>query len=186
MPPAQAGTGSPVSGEPVYLVVGMLRRPHGIRGELVMEVHTDFPERLKKGVAVFVGEQHQPLIVAATRPHNEGLLIAFKNVHAREDAAQYRNLNVYVHASDRPALPAGEFYFHEVIGLKAINAETGAAIGVVTEILETGANDVYVVTNAAGDEILFPAIKDVVVKIDPAAGELHLRPIPGLLDPETE
>jgi 16S rRNA processing protein RimM len=186
MPRTDTGSGSPAKGEPVYLVVGTLRRAHGIRGEMVMEVHTDFPERLKKGVQVFVGEKHQPLTVASTRVHNEGMLIAFKEINVREETARYRTLNVYVRGDDRPALPAGEFYFHEVIGLIAIDDRTGGELGRVTEIIETGANDVYVITNQSGAEMLIPAIKDVVIKIDPPAGEVRVRLLDGLINPEAE
>lgn len=77
---SKADSGSPSPGEPEYLVVGYLRRTHGVGGEMVMEVHTDFPERLRPDVGVFVGDDFQPLTISGTRPHNEGMLIKFQGL----------------------------------------------------------------------------------------------------------
>jgi len=63
--------GSP-DGEPVYLVVGFLRRAHGVHGELIMDLHTDFPERLRSGRKLFIGEEHKPMALVSTRPMQKG------------------------------------------------------------------------------------------------------------------
>lgn len=172
-------TGSPASGEPVYLSVGLLRRPHGLRGELLMEVLTDFPQRLRVGTRLFVGSEHAPVTIASIRSHNDGLLIRFRGVENPESAGKYRGKTVFVRAEDRPPLPEGEFYHHEVIGLRVVN-EVGEELGTLAEILITGANEVYVVKRPDGRELLLPAIEDVVLKIDPAAGLVRVRLLPGL------
>ena len=77
---ATAETGSPPVGEPEYLVVGIVRRPHGVKGEMLMDIHTDFPERLKSGMTVFVGDQYQPIVIASLRTHARGLLIRFRGI----------------------------------------------------------------------------------------------------------
>src|SRR5258708_31273410 len=135
-------SGSPHSGEPEYLVVGSLRRPHGLRGELVMELHTDFPERLHPGVQVYLGEAHQPARITGTRGHNEGMLIKFDHTDTPEDAARNTNQLVYVTRADRPPLPPGQYYYHELIGFEVVY-ENDVSFGRVSEILETGANAVY-------------------------------------------
>jgi 16S rRNA processing protein RimM len=175
------GSGSPTKGEPDYLIVGYLRRAHGVRGEMVMEIHTDFPERLKPKTKVFVGEDYQPMTIAAARNHGEGLLIKLNGIDTPEDAARYRNQLVYVTAADRPPLPKGQFYVHELIGFDVMDEEENI-IGQLTEILQTGANDVYVVTRPDASEILLPVIPSVVLNIDADRRQIRVRIIPGLLD----
>ena len=178
---SKIGSGSPTNGEPVYLIVGYLRRAHGVRGEMVMEVQTDFPERLKANAKVFVGKNYQPMIIASARAHSEGLLIKLNGIDTPEDAARYRNQLVYVTAADRPPLPKGQFYVHELIGFDVVDEEENF-IGKLTEITQTGANDVYVVTSRDGKEILLPAIPSVVLNIDADRGLIRVHLIPGLLD----
>src|SRR5215207_4675309 len=98
--------GSP-EGEPVYLTVGFLRRPHGLAGEIIMDLHTDFPERLKPGKTLLVGEKRTQLTVEGVREHQKGVLIKFNGVNTPEAAGQLRNQWVFVRASDVPPLPEG-------------------------------------------------------------------------------
>jgi 16S rRNA processing protein RimM len=156
--------GSP-DGEPVYLVVGFLRRAHGVRGEIIMDLHTDFPERLRSGRKLFVGEKHKPLMLSGARPHAKGMLVKFKGIETPEDAGQLRNQWVYVKATDVPALPEGQIYKHELFGFKVVD-ENEHPLGELVEIIETGANDVYVVKEESGKEILLPAIPSVVLELD--------------------
>ena len=178
------GSGSPTKGEPDYLIVGYLRRAHGVRGEMVMEIHTDFPERLKSKAKVFVGKNYQPMTIATTRNHSEGLLIKLKGIDTPEDAARYRNQLVYVTAADRPPLPKGQFYVHELIGFEVVNEE--GLIGKLTEILQTGANDAYVVTRPDASEVLLPVIPSVVLGIEADRRLIRVHLIPGLLDESDE
>lgn len=172
--------GSPESGEPVYLVVGMLRRPHGVRGEMLMEIHTDFPERLKPGVRVFVGELHHEMRLNRVRGHKDGLIIGFEGIQTPEAAGIYRTTYVYVSAKDRPPLPEGEYYHHQLLGLN-VYEENGRLLGKLTEILETGANDVFVVTRSTdASELLIPVIPDTLVEISPDQGRICVRLLPGL------
>jgi len=177
--PAQAGSGSP-AGEPLFLVVGFLRRPHGVRGEIVMDLHTDFPERLRVGRKLFVGEQHKPLTLEGVRPHARSVLIKFRGMETPEDAGQYRNQWVYVKASEAPALPQGQIYQHELYGMTVID-DTGQTLGKITEIIVTGANDVYVVTDDAGREILLPAIPPVILDIDAGRRLIRVHLLEGLI-----
>jgi 16S rRNA processing protein RimM len=178
---SNAGSGSPSAGEPDYLVVGYLRRAHGLRGEMVMEIHTDFPERLKPGTKVFVGDQYLPMVISETRFHNEGLLVKFNGVDTPEDAGRYRNQSVYVTAADRPPLPKGQYYHHELIGFDVVD-EKKTSIGKLTEILQTGANDVYVVTRTDGSEILLPVIPSVVLDIKADRRLIRVHLLDGLIE----
>jgi 16S rRNA processing protein RimM len=158
-------SGSPTTGGPEFIAVGKIRRPHGVHGELVMELLTDFPERLEPGKIVFAGEEHEPLKIEQIRPHNEGALIAFDGLMDREEVGRLRNTMIFVPTNSLPDLPEGEFYYHELFGLKAVT-ETGEVLGEITEVIETGANDVYVITSENGQELLLPALDETIIEID--------------------
>jgi 16S rRNA processing protein RimM len=175
-----AQPGSPVEGEPEYLVVGFLRRPHGVQGEMLMDVHTDFPERLKPGLAVYVGAKYQPMVIASQRPIASGMLVRLRGLRTPEQAGHLRNQWVYVPATDRPPLPEGEYYHHQLIGLR-VESDQGQELGTLTGILETGANDVYVVTDSGAKEILLPAIPAVILEVDLDGQRMLVHLLEGLL-----
>ena len=171
-------TGSP-TGEPDYLAVGFLRRPHGIGGEMLMDVHTDFPERLKPGRRLYLGGEHVPVTLTHTRPHGNGLLVKIKGMDTPEEAGKHRNTWLFVKTSEVPALPEGQYYQYQLLGLNVLDEE-GRTLGVLKEILATGANDVYVVTNEAGQELLLPVIPEVVLELKPKEGFIRVHLLEGL------
>lgn len=167
-------TGSPLQGEPVFLLVGLLRRTHGVKGDLLMEIKTDFPERIKPHKMLYVGDQHEALTVRSVRKAHTHLIISFEGFHNPEDSARLRNLPVYVKVSELPKLPEGEFYHHELLGLGVIS-EDGQNVGTLIEILETGANDVFIIRQENGNELLIPAIESVVLEILPDQALIRVR-----------
>lgn len=172
--------GSPSQGEPEFLVIGRLRRPHGVLGEILMEVLTDFPERIQTGMTIYLGDQYLPARITSTRSHMDALLISIENYEDRESVGELRNLAVYIPRSTIPPLPVGEFYHHQIIGLQVLD-ETGTSIGYVVEILETGANDVLIVKAKEDKQLLIPVIDDVVREIDLSRNCITIHPLPGLL-----
>lgn len=175
-----ANTGSP-NGEPVYLVVGLLRRPHGVRGEIMTEVITDFPERLKAGEKYYLGDEHLPVTIRTSRRHKQGILLSFEGIHDRDAIGIHRQKYLYVDLNDWPALPAGKFYDFELIGLEVVVEESGDLLGELVDILETGANDVYVVKSDSGQEYLLPAIPEVVLDVNLDTAQMKVYLLPGLL-----
>ncbi len=172
--------GSPTSGEPAFLAVGKLRRPHGVHGEILMEVLTDFPERLKKGTTLYVGPEHQPLKLSNVRWQNQVMLVSFSGYDTPETAGELRNLVAYVRSKDRPPLEEGEYYHHQLLGLK-VYGEEGTFLGSVNQILETGANEVLVVQPENGPEILLPALESVILEVNLEEGKMRVHILPGLL-----
>lgn len=172
--------GSPPTGEPVFLVVGKIHRAHGLNGDVVFDVITDFPERLRPGIVVYTGDDHIPLVINRRRWHSSNMLVRFDGYENPEDVALLNNLYVYVRADDRPPLPEGEYYHHQLLGLDVID-DQGQKLGKLVQILETGANDVYIVKPDSGKDILLPAIEDVIQKIDLENSVLVVHIIPGLL-----
>lgn len=176
---AETKSGSP-KGESVYLAIGFLRRPHGVEGELIMDLHTDFPERIKTGRKIYIGEKHEAATLGNVRTHGAGVLVKIRGHETPEAAGRFRNQWVYVKSAEVPPLPEGQFYKYELVGLNVFD-DSGNPLGSITEIIETGANDVYVVKNEAGKEILLPAIPEVVLEIDRPAQTMKVHILDGLL-----
>ena len=168
-------TGSPQPGEPLFLAVGFLRRPHGVEGELLMDVVTEHPERLGKNKQVYVGDDHQPFRIENLRETDQAALITFAGIANPEQAAFLRNKPVYALVDALPELPEGTYYHTQLIGLAVVD-DKGQSLGILNEILETGANDVYVVVSPDGAEILLPAIEDVILGVDLEKREMRVNP----------
>jgi 16S rRNA processing protein RimM len=171
-----------MAGDPAYVVVGRITRPHGIRGELRMVPDTDFPDRLASlSEAVLLKDgRPTPVRVASVRPHGTDVLIKLAGIDSITTAEVWRGAELAVPRAQAPQLPQGRHYVFEVVGLRVIT-EAGQEVGTVREVLRTGSNDVYIVRG--GDrEYLIPAISSVVLSIDPAAGRMVIRPLAGLLE----
>jgi len=152
---------------------------HGIRGELKCRIVTDFPtRRFKRGNTVMI--KGQPHTIQAARVQGATVLLKLEDISDRDVAAALRGAEVEVPTHDAVSLPKGQFYWHQVIGLRVEDATSHEPLGEVIDIIETGANHVYIVRGQKG-EILVPAIKDVVKQIDPAAGRMLIQPLPGML-----
>jgi 16S rRNA processing protein RimM len=178
---AEIPAGSPAAGEPAFLAVGKVRRPHGVSGDVLVEIYTDFPERLLAKSLVYAGENHLPLTINRQRSHNDGVLLAFDGYSTPEQVGRFRNQTLYIKSAQAEELPEGEFYFFQLLGLSVMD-ENGEFLGEVTEIMQTGANDVYVVSNEAGRELLLPAITEVILDVDLASKSMKVHLLPGLLD----
>ena len=170
----QPKSGSPRSGEPVYLTIGKLRRTHGVKGEILMDVLADDPEMIKPGLTLFVGSKHKEAKLAAVRTADKSLIVRFEGYSDCDQAAVFRNQFVAIKTSDAQPLDSGRFYHHEVMGLKVFD-ESGKELGVISEIIPTGANDVYVIKPLEGEDILVPAVKEFVMKIDTGSRSIVVR-----------
>ena len=167
-----------------FLIVGQIGRPHGLKGEAHITVLTDFPERLKPGVILFVGSDHAPITIRECRWQHSDLLLAFEGYPERNGVTTLCNQYLFVCANDRPALAEGEYYHHQLIGLKVFNidAENPHYLGTLSEILSTGANDVYVIANKAEKDILIPALESTILSIDLELGQMMVYLLPGLIE----
>jgi 16S rRNA processing protein RimM len=157
---------------PQYLVIGRVLRPHGVRGELRLEMHTDSPAHLEDVETVYIGENRTPYSLTRRHIHQSILLIAVEGCNDRTTADTFRGEMVAVKFKDAAPLKPGEFYHHQIIGREVVT-DGGEGLGKVAEIITTGANDVYVVKGDGG-EVLLPAIKSVILSIDPPPMVVHL------------
>lgn len=168
-----------------YMAVGRVVGVHGLNGELRVELHTDFPERFAPGSALFLGAGLRALEIEGAREHKGMILLALEGIADRDAADALRDEWLFIPDSAAKKLPEGEYWVHEIIGLAVVD-ESGAAIGQVNDVMQTGANDVYIITPAGdvnrGRELLIPATAEVVQRVDLANQTLTIRLIPGLLD----
>lgn len=181
MPLRRARRPPPVESREGFRAVGRVERPWGLRGDLKIFPLTDFPERFAAGARLFLaGEERE---VVAGRWQKGRVYLRLAGIEGPEAAEAFRGELLEVRESDRAALADGEYYLDEIVGC-AVVSETGEAIGVVREVLQPGANDVYVVTRRGRHDLLVPAIKDVVRRVDPTRKEITVD-LPAGLDPDT-
>jgi 16S rRNA processing protein RimM len=172
----------------MQLVVGRIIRPHGVRGELAVEVRTDDPDvRLAQGVVLATEpEAAGPLTVTHARRHSGRLLLSFDGVADRDRADQLRGVMLVVDSADLEEIAdPDEFRDHELIGL-AVIGPGGEHVGEVADVLHYG-QDLLVVAGSgkrAGAEIMVPFVAEMVPVVDLEGGRLVIDPPPGLLDPE--
>jgi 16S rRNA processing protein RimM len=173
--------GNTDSSEPRFIAIGRIIRAHGLRGELTVEVLTDFPERFDTIEAVYVGDSQQAdaWAVAATRWHRERVLLTLEGCADRTTAEGLRGLLIQVPIEEAMTLPEDEYYPYQLVGLDVVTTD-GEDLGRLSEVIFTNANEVYVVTGPR-DQILLPAIADVIEQVDLEAGQMIVRLTEGLV-----
>lgn len=175
------------------VVVGKVGKPHGVRGEVSVELRTDEPERRFPPGAVLGtrtpvgelpgGDEPRSLQVRSTRWHQSRLLVTFVELDDRNAAEAARGLLLVtdVDTSESPEDPE-EYYDHQLIGLEVLTVD-GAAVGEVTEIVHGPAQDLLSIRGEEGREILVPFVADLVPTVDVPARRIVVQDRPGLLDP---
>lgn len=163
---------------PRYLIIGRVLKPWSYRGEMKIEILTEFPNRFASLRQVFIGDDAKSFLVESTRLHGKHALVKLQGVDATQ-AAKLRDQLVYVSREDAVPLERGKHYLYELVGLRVVTND-GEALGEIIEVLDTGANDVYVVRDASR-EILIPAIEDVVKEIAIARGEIVVKLLEGMV-----
>ena len=164
---------------PRYLIIGRVLKPWGVRGELKIEIITDFPERFASLRQVFLGDDAKSFAVESARLHGGAALVKLAGIDTPEHAAKLREQLVYVARADAVALPANRVYLYQLIGLQ-VKTTDGRALGEITDVLDTRANDVYIVSDGTR-EILLPAIPEVVRAIHIERGEMIVELMDGLV-----
>jgi 16S rRNA processing protein RimM len=180
----RGGSGGARTPEPRYLLVGRVLRPHGVRGELRVEIITDHPERLARHSDFYLARPDAPqevrrYSVEGLRFHKEVLLLRLDGCDDRNGADELRGMLVQIPIEEAVPLEEGEYYLFQLIGVR-VETESGEWLGQVVEVIETGANDVYVVRGPRG-EVLLPAVDEVVLELDLESKRMVVRLLPGLL-----
>ncbi len=165
-----------------WIVVGTIYRTHGLRGDVKVYPLTDSPRRFLDLTDVVLEDRRggrSDATIDRVRFQKDRVILHFQGKNSADMVAPYLQAQILVHRSQAVPLPEGRFYFADIIGL-SVYTEAGECLGEVTDILETGSNEVYVVSR--GDkEILIPAIREVIRKVDLAGGRIVIHVMEGLL-----
>lgn len=164
--------------------VGTIVNTHGIRGEVKIMAITDFPEnRFKKGVELQIETKQGlvPMTVQSSRLHKNMWLVLFEGITNINEIEKYRTDDIYVASDERQELEDDEYYYDEIIDSRVVDL-TGNVIGIVSEIMTTGANDVWVVKREGQPDALIPMIDDVVKSVDVDNKLITIDALEGLLD----
>lgn len=149
---------------PDLITIGKIVAPHGVRGDVRILPLTDFPNRFHDLKEVFVDDVGQ-LKLESARQHKNMILLKFTGFDSMNDSERLRGKLVKIGQQDLVKLPAGQYYIFDIIGLTVVT-ETGELLGTISDVLQPGSNDVYVVNQPGKKELLIPAIKEVVKEID--------------------
>lgn len=165
--------------------VGKIVNTHGIRGELRVISQTDFPEeRFAEGteLGVFAPGEKKPTLVkiASSRPHKNFMLITLEGYPFMSDVLPFKGSELKVHEKYLEDLSDDDFYYHEIVGCTVFDEE-GNEIGDITEILETGANDVWAIKGVNGKFHYIPVILDVVKEVDVEEKRITIELMDGML-----
>ncbi len=165
------------------LQVGVITQTHGVRGEVKVYPTTDDAKRFKrlKEVILDTGKEHITLEIEGVKFFKQFVILKFKGFDNINDIEKYRQKSLYVTRKNAVRLSRDEYFVADLIGMQVQN-EDGENIGVLKDVMETGANDVYVITMNDGRELLLPAIKQCVLKVDVEAGYMQIHILDGLLD----
>ena len=165
-----------------YLEIGQIVNTFGIKGMVKVKPFTDNIKRFDKLKKVYIENKNgrKEYEIEELKYHKEMVLIKFKGIEKPEDANLLRESYLMVNRADEEPLEEGTYYIVDMIGLE-VETEEGEKLGNLVDIFNTGSNDIYVVKNELGKQILLPAIKDVIKKIDMEKRKMTVHLIPGLM-----
>lgn len=163
-----------------YLEAGKIVNTHGIRGEVKIMPYCDSPELLCDFDRLFMGKSLKEIYIERSRVQKNMIICKIEGVDTPEDAEKLRNKMLYMHRDDLE-LDEDTYFIQDLIGMTVKDADTGEVYGIIDDVFQTGANDVYSIKN--GDKsYLVPAIADVVITTDIDSGIMTIRPLEGLFD----
>lgn len=165
-----------------YLQVGVITTTHGIRGEVKVFPTTDDPTRFEelKQVVLDTGRSQLSLEIEGVKYFKQFVILKFKGINNINDIEKYCKCALYVSREDAVALEEDEYFITDMIGMSVVT-DDGERFGVLTDVMETGANDVYVVETEEHGEVLLPAIKECILDVDTEKQQMTIHLMDGLL-----
>ncbi len=163
-----------------YLEAGKIVTTHGIKGEIKIMPYTDYPELLCEFDRLFLGKNHEEINVERSRVFKNMVIAKLEGYDTPEAAEKLRNKILYMHRDDLE-LDEDTYFIQDLIGIEVSDADSGFVYGKITDVMQTGANDVYVV-QGKDREYLVPAIPEVVITTDIDENTMTIRPLEGLFE----
>ena len=162
------------------VITGKILAAHGIKGEVKVKPLTDNPRRYRRGNSLYLEKEDTFVLITSVRDAGDDLLIVkFKGVDDRTRAEKLRGSFLQVEEENVPPLPEGEYYHFQLLGMEVVE-EDGTYLGVLSDFVESGSNDVYKIDCGNGDYLLLPALKQVMTEVDVAKKKMIVRLLPGL------
>lgn len=169
-----------------WALVGEIIGVFGIHGEIKVRPLSDYSERFAVGATLYLGDQHEPRQITSARLRPGSHILALSGVQSATEAERLRGQTLAVPVSALAPLAPDQFYQHDMLGL-CVEHVNGAPLGVIVDILNTGASDIYVVRDErSGAERMLPAVKAFIKQVDMEARVMRVEPIPGLFDDDSE
>ncbi len=164
------------------LRVGVIASTHGVRGEVKVFPTTDSAKRFgkMKKVIMDTGKEEMELEIESVKYFKQFAILKFKGIDNINDIEKYKGKELWVMRENAQKLGRNEYFIADLIGLKVVE-DSGKALGILKDVMETGANDVYVVEMEDKKELLIPAIKQCILRVDVEAGEMEVHLLEGLL-----
>lgn len=163
------------------LQVGVITTTHGVRGEVKVFPTTDDAGRFKqlKNVILDTGKEQLKLEITQVKFFKNLVILKFKGIDNINDVELYKGKGLYVARENAVKLSKNEYFIADLIGL-SVTSDEGEALGNITDVLQTGANDVYVVEQENGSELLIPAIRDCILDVSINQGTMQVHLLEGL------
>lgn len=164
------------------LQVGVISSTHGIRGEVKVFPTTDDPNRYKKLKNVYLdtGRELLSLEIQGVKFFKQFVIVKFKGIDNINDIEMYKGKSLFVDRKDAVPLKKDEYYIADMVGI-AVFTEDGEEFGVLKDVMETGANDVYIITSKEHGEVLVPAIKQCILGVDVENRRMDIHLLDGLV-----
>ena len=165
-----------------FLETGIIVTTHGIKGEFKINPWCDTPHFITEFKTLYLDEGKIALEVQNSRVHKNTVLVKAKGIDTPEDAVKLRNKTVYINRDDAD-IDEDSYFIQDLIGMEVLDVDSGKLYGTLSDVSQTGANDVYHI-NSNGKLLLVPAIEQVVIDIDIEQNKMLIRPLEGLFDDE--
>ena len=164
------------------LRVGVITTTHGVRGEVKVFPTTDSAERFldMEYVLLDTGRELKELHIQNVKFYKNQALLKFKEINNINDIEKYKGCELWIRREDAQELSEDEYYVADLLGMKVV-LEDGSYFGTLKDVMETGANDVYIVTTEQGDEVLLPAIKECILDVDIEENVMTVHLMKGLI-----
>jgi len=163
--------------------VGVISSTHGVRGEVKVFPTTDDPQRFRrlKEVTLDTGRERLSLKIQNVKFFKNMVILKFEGYDNINDIERYRGQELWIRRDQAVDLKKDEYFIADLVRMN-VTEEDGRVLGTLTDVIQTGANDVYVVKMENGKEILLPAIRQCILHVDVEAGQMQVHLLPGLLD----
>ncbi len=167
-----------------YLEIGKITSTHGIKGEMRVQPWCDSPEFMKSFKTLYLDKNGETALKVSSRPNGNMVIMKVQGIDTVEAAASYRNRVLFMKRSDAK-IEKGSYFIQELFDCTVVDADDESIIyGILCDVSQTGANDVWHIEAQNGKEYLIPAIKDVVIETDVEKGIIKIRPLRGIFEDE--